>query len=117
MIRPDVRVVQPQQEEIRDAQIDSWEAEQLMRKYGYSVQQNQPPPAEQRGLTFEEMIAQEDARLRAEREKARQMANAPRPHTFDGRGGYHTETRYGSDEESGYGFQVQITSDMPLPRY
>lgn len=117
MIRPDVRIVQPQQEEIRDAQIDSWEAEQLMRKYGYAGHTQAPVNNDQRGLTFEEMIAQEDARLKAERDRARQMANAPRPVSFDGSNGYHTETRYGSDEDTGYGFKIQVTSDMPLPKY
>ena len=116
MIRPEVRVVQPQQEDVRDAQIDSWEAEQLLRKYGYNTQ-SQPQPNPNQNLTFEEMIAQEDTRMRQERINAQQRANAPRPISFDGSNGYHTETRYGSDEDSGYGFKVQITSDMPLPKY
>lgn len=117
MIRPEVRVVQAQQEEIRDAQIESWEAEQLMRKYGYQTEQPTQQNNTQQGLTFEEMIAQEEARLRQEKLAALQKANAPRPISFDGSGGYHSETRYGSDDDSGYGFKVQITSDMPLPKY
>lgn len=117
MIRPDVRIVQAQQEEIRDAQIDSWEAEQLMRKYGYAAEQQAPVTNDQSALTFEEMIAQEEARIRQEKLEAQRRRNSPRPVTFDGRNGYNSETRYGSDEESGYGFKVQITSDMPLPKY
>jgi len=116
MIRPEVRVVQPQEEEIRPAQIDSWEAEQLLRKYGYNAQP-QPQPNPNQNLTFEEMIAQEDARMRQERMDAQQRANAPRPISFDGSNGYHTETRYGSDEDSGYGFKIQVTSDMHIPKY
>lgn len=117
MIRPEVRVVQPQQEDIRDAQIDSWEAEQLLRKYGYQCEQTPQQNNSQKGLTFEEMIAHEEARIRQETLAAQQKTNAPRPISFDGSGGYHSETRYGSDEDSGYGFKVQITSDMPLPKY
>ena len=117
MIKPDVRIVEPQQEQIQPAQVDSWEAEQLLRKYGYqaTVPEQQPAPVDN-GLTFEEMVAQEDARVRAERTRRAQM-DAHRPATFDGTNGYHTETRYGSDDETGFGFRIQVTSDMPLPRY
>lgn len=119
IMRPEVRIVQSQEVEIKDAHIDSWEAEQLMRKYGYYDQHQQDAQlqTDQSGLTFEEMVAQEEARLRNERMAAQQRANAPRPISFDGARGYDTETRYGSDEESGYGFKIQITSDMPLPKY
>lgn len=117
MNRPDVRVVEPQQEEIRDAQVSSWEAEQLMRKYGYQTDQETQHTNTHDGLTFEEMIAQEEARLRNERLAAQHKAGAPRPISFDGSGGYHSETRYGTDDDSGYGFKIQVTSDMPIPKY
>lgn len=118
MIRPEVRVVQPQEETISPAQIDQWEAEQLLRKYGHVTEiptQSPPPPSQ--GMTFEEMVASEEARKSMERQKALQRQNGVRPISFDGRNDYHSETRYSTDEDSGFGFKVQITSDMPIPKY
>jgi hypothetical protein len=120
MQRPEVRLVQNQQVETNEnPNIDAWEAEQLLRKYGYQndqsiVQPNTPQKSVEQGLTFEEMIAQEEARLKSE-EMRRKQANGPKPISFDGQNGYYTETRYGSDDDSGYGFKIQITSDMPIP--
>jgi hypothetical protein len=122
MQRPEVRLVQGQQVETNEnPNIDSWEAEQLLRKYGYqdtqySTHQESPTPADS-GLTFEQMIAQEEARIKGEEIRRQQQMNGPKPVSFDGRNGYHTETKYGSDEDSGYGFKIQITSDMPIPKY
>jgi hypothetical protein len=122
-MKPDVRIIQNQQTEINQSpQIDSWEAEQLMRKYGYKNPTNSPtdshnPIETDEGLTFEEMIAREDAKIRNEKLQRTNKPNSQGPVSFDGRGGYYTETRYGSDEDSGYGFKVQVTSDMPITKY
>lgn len=122
MQRPEVRLIQGQQVETNEnPNIDSWEAEQLLRKYGYQNTQystNQEPQASvDNGLTFEQMIAQEEARIKGEEMRRQQQMNGPKPISFDGRNGYHTETKYGSDDDSGYGFKIQITSDMPIPKY
>jgi hypothetical protein len=123
MQRPEVRIVQDQDIQINNnPQIDNWEAEQLMRKYGYqntqySSNQEAPLPSQDNGLTFEQMIAQEEARIRDEKLRRQQQLNGPKPISFDGGNGYHTETKYGSDDDSGYGFKIQITSDMPIPKY
>jgi hypothetical protein len=121
MQRPEVRLIQSQQVETNEnPNIDSWEAEQLLRKYGYQNDQQSvipndlPPTSVDQGLTFEQMIAQEEARLKSE-EIRRKQANGPKPISFDGSSGYYTETKYGSDDDSGYGFKIQITSDMPIP--
>lgn len=122
MQRPEVRLVQDQQVETNDnPNIDSWEAEQLLRKYGYQNTNHSTIPVQQantdQGLTFEEMMAQEDAKRKSEEMRRNQQASGPRPVSFDGRNGYHSETKYGSDDDSGYGFKIQITSDMPIPKY
>jgi len=119
MKRPDVRLIQDQQIENNDSpNIDSWEAEQLLRKYGYSSANSPseriPVPDPNADLTFEEMVALQQSREKAASAKIAQQSG-PKPITFDGKNGYHTETRYGSDEDSGYGFKIQITSDMPIP--
>jgi hypothetical protein len=63
------------------------------------------------------MIAQEEAKIKNEEIRRKQQMNAPKPISFDGNGGYYTETKYGSDDDSGYGFKIQVTSDMPIPKY
>ena len=120
MQRPEVRLIQNQEVETNDnPNIDNWEAEQLLRKYGYQNQQfsthETPNKPVDDGLTFDQMIAREEARKREEDAKKLQMTNGPKPISFDGNGGYYAETKYGSDSDSGYGFKIQITSDMPIP--
>jgi hypothetical protein len=123
MQRPEVRIVQDQDIQTNsNPQIDNWEAEQLMRKYGYqntqySSNQEVSTTSQDNGLTFEQMIAQEEARIRDEKMRRQQQLNGPKPISFDGSNGYHTETKYGSDDDSGFGFKIQITSDMPIPKY
>lgn len=122
MQRPEVRLIQDQQIETNEnPSIDIWEAEQLLRKYGYqdtqySTHQEVQLPVDN-GMTFDQMIAQDEAKKRNEEARKQQMANGQQPISFDGRGGYHSETKYGSDDDSGYGFKIQITSDMPIPKY
>jgi hypothetical protein len=122
MQRPEVRLIQGQQVETNEnPNIDSWEAEQLLRKYGYqnnhySTNQEFQTPADN-GLTFDQMIEQEEAKKRNDEMRRQQQMNGPKPISFDGGNGYHTETKYGSDDDSGYGFKIQITSDMPIPKY
>jgi hypothetical protein len=121
MNRPEVRIIQSQ-EEISSNPVDSWEAEQILRKYGYeNTNYSNIPPQQQttpsNNLTFEEMIALEEQRINSERLVKQHKLNGPKPITFDDRNGYHTETKYGSDDDSGYGFKINIVSDMPIPKY
>jgi len=122
MQRPEVRLIQDQQVETNENpnNIDNWEAEQLLRKYGYQNTQystHQELPTIDDGLTFDQMIAQEEVKKKNEEMRRLQETNGPKPISFDGRNGYHTETKYGSDDDSGYGFKIQVTSDMPIPKY
>ena len=121
MQRPQVTLIEPQSEETKPANIPSWEAEQLLRKYGhqpeqFTTRQDYPnPPAP--GLTFEEMIAQQEAEERNNQMRRQQQMTGPKPKTFDGGRGYDSEVRYTSDDDSGFGFKIEITTDMQLPRY
>ena len=119
MNRPEVKIIQPQ-EEIKSTPIEGWEAEQILRKYGYQNSNYSTGPSEQNNtnnLTFEEMVAQEEMRLNTERSNMLHRVNGPKPMTFDGGNGYHSQTKYGSDDDSGYGFKINIVSDMPIPKY
>jgi hypothetical protein len=121
MERPQVRIIQSQEENTQPANIDSWEAEQLLRKYGHQPQQfsttQQSQPTQQPGLSFEEMVAQNEAKLKEEEMRRQQRMYGPKPTTFDGRNGYDSEVKYTSDDDTGFGFKIEITSDMKIPRY
>lgn len=122
MQRPEVRIVQDQQIENTPADISGWEAEQLLRKYGYndqsfSTRETQPIQSEQPGLTFDEMIRQEEERLRFEEQRRLSQIYGPKPSTFDSNRGYDSEVKYSSDDDTGFSFKVQIVSDMNIPKY
>jgi len=119
MNRPEVRIIS-QQEETNTREVSGWEAEQLLRKYGQDQSFSTRPTiqqTEQPGLSFEEMIAQEEAKLKQEQLRRHQQMMGPKPVTFNGQNGYDSEVRYGSDDESGFGFKIEITTDMNLPKY
>lgn len=113
MNKPEVRIVQDQQEEIRPADISQNEAEMLLAKYGYVSQpQSYHQPAQDNGLTFEEMVRQEELKNQQRLQEQMKKLNAPKPYTFGGN--YDSDTIYGTDD--GFTFKVNIVSDMPLPK-
>ena len=120
-MKPIVRIIQSQEENTQPANIDSWEAEQLLRKYGHQPQQfsthQEPQKPVDNGLTFEQMVAQEESRLKEEEMRRQHRMHGPRPTTFDGRNGYDSEVKYTSDDDTGFGFKIEITTDMKIPRY
>ncbi len=120
MNRPEVRIIQNQEETTQPANIDSWEAEQLLRKYGHQPQQfstreEQPVENPDMNLTFEEMVAKHEAKLREEEERKRARMYGPKPTTFGG--DYDAEVKYGTDEDTGFNFKIEITTDMKIPKY
>lgn len=124
MNRPEVRIIQNQEENTAPANIDNWEAEQLLRKYGYKSEQSSSIENQEHvqqpsdnGLTFEQMVAQHEAKLREEEERKRAKMYGPKPTTFDGNKGYDSEVKYNTDEDTGFSFKVEITTDMKIPKY
>lgn len=118
MNKPQVRQIQAQQVE-SEREITGEEAQELLRKYGYNKEfttREESKPVT-KGLTFEEMVAQEEAKRKREEELKRQKMYGPKPITFDGRNGYDSKTTYGSDEDTGLGFKIEISTDMKLPKY
>jgi len=117
MNRPEVRIVQDQQEEIKPADISQNEADMLLAKYGYGSQPQsyqEPHFDPTRDLSYEEMCRLEDQKLRQQLHEQMMKANGPKPYTFGGN--YDSDTTYGTDGDSGYTFKVNIVSDMPLPK-
>ena len=119
MERPQSRIIDQQHVE-SEREITGWEAEQILRKYGQEPQHySSIPELEQSkpSLTFEEMIAQEEAKRKDEMLRNQQRRNGPNPITFDGKNGYDSEIKYSQDEDTGFGFKIEISSDMKIPKY
>lgn len=124
MERPQIRLIEDQKVEINSVEVSGYEAEQLLRKYGYTEQTystfTQPATdntVSDSGLTFEEMIAKEEEKIKAQQQIKKSQQEGPRPTTFDSSRGYDSQVKYDTDEESGFSFKVQIVSDMPIPKY
>jgi hypothetical protein len=109
--KPKVTFVQSQQVE-SEREITGYEAEEILRKYGYSERGTTRVEQSKKALTFEEMIAQQEAEKMAKIQKQ----NGHKPITFNGKD-YDTEVKYGSDDDLGFGFRIEITTDMKLPKY
>lgn len=115
MERPQAIIIDRQQVE-SEREVTGWEAEQILRKYGHTqqyssipdIQQPESPP-----LTFEELLAQEEAKDL----KRQQRLNSPNPITFSGKKGYDSEIKYSTDEDTGFGFKIEVSSDMKIPKY
>jgi len=120
MERPQARVIDAQHVET-EREVTGWEAEQILRKYGHQPQQYSsiPEPESPREipLTFEEMIAQEESKRKEEYLRQQQIKNGPKPMTFNGNKGYDSEVKYSQDDDTGFGFKIEISSDMKLPKY
>lgn len=120
MEKPQVKIIEPQRLE-SEREITGYEAEELLKKYGYSEQYSSIPNRTSKekklDLTFEQMIELEEKRLKEEKEKKYQKQRTNKPISFNGQNGYDTKVTYKTDEELGFSFKIQISSDMKLPKY
>ena len=74
MNKPEVKIIQNQEEVVNDSNLDNWEVEQLLRKYGYNSEPNTQytnhvEPNQQNNLTFEELVLQNEAKIREEEKR------------------------------------------------
>lgn len=112
--KPEVRVIEYQQESSQPTQATTAEANALLAKYGWSqpqvqnVEQTQSP---NHGMTFEEMIREEEMRKISQRKP-----QTPNPYSFDrSRVAYHnSEFRDLGIDGHNVGVQVQIVTDMKM---
>ena len=111
--KPEVRIIQDQQEEIKPADISQNERDMLLAKYGFKSP-TYTEPQQDNGLTFEEMCNREEQRLSDERLRKYQQIMGPKPVTFGGN--YYSNEQYGSEPDSGFTFKVSVVSDIPIPK-
>jgi hypothetical protein len=118
MYRAQIRQVEGQRVE-SEREVTGHEAEELLRKYGYTQDFREPEtqPIQRKALTFEEMVKQEEEKRAAEELRKQKKLNGPKPKTFDGTNGYDSEVKWGSDDDLGFGFKIEISTDMKLPKY
>jgi len=103
MDKPEVKIIQNQEETVNDTNLDNWEVEQLLRKYGYNNTEpiiNQP----QNNLTFDELVLQNESKIKEE-EKRRLMSN---------KSNFYSTTINQTDEDTGFSFKIEIVSDMKI---
>lgn len=107
--KPQVREVESYRVE-SEREITGYEAEELLRKYGYNQSSCTSTIKEKPNtkMTFDELIELENSKQKQKKDQ--------KPATFKS-DGYYSETKYGTDPESGYGFKIEIRSDMKIPRY
>src|SRR5574343_49040 len=118
MERPQIRVVKSQETESKEVSVDSYEAQQLLWKYGHSIKEpeiNQVEPTQDNGMTFEEMVKIEQKKRELESIKKMKKDYGPKPITFSD-SNYSSDVKYGQDDESGINFRIEITTDMKLPK-
>jgi len=110
-MRPEVRIIDPQSEEIKPMEIPTSETEALLAKYGYSKSpqvSHNPIKNPHEEETFEEMVKREE-------EKKLRQAN-PSPKSFNS-DGYTSDVKWGSDSETGLNFKIEVVTNMKLPKY
>lgn len=114
-MRAEIRIIQDQEIEIKEAEISQTEKEMLLAKYGFGNAQiaQEESPKNTSNLTFEEMCDAEESRLNAEKQERIRKLYGPKPITFDN-SNYYSNENYGTDD--GITFKVSIVSDMPLPK-
>ena len=116
--RPEVRIIEPQQEQSTPADVTGSEAAYLLAKYGYQPRgvSSQPTYNPDADLTFEEMISKQERELNDERIRQQQRMYGPKAVTFDSRNIGYSNSEYRDLDIDGqnFGIQVQIVSDMPI---
>jgi hypothetical protein len=105
--KPQVREVESSRVE-SEREITGYEAEELLRKYGYSQSSSTIKEKPSTKMTFDELIKLEEDKKKQKYEQ--------KPKTFNSNG-YYSETKYSTEPDSGYGFKIEIKSDMKIPRY
>ena len=119
MQKPEVRIIEPQQEETRVVDASQSERDYLLAKYGYKsnnfqeVQNTNSVDPLQR-MTFDEFAELNERNQRERENMERQKRNIPRAYTFDNVNYY--ESKYSDLDLDGhsFGIKVQVVSDMPI---
>lgn len=117
--RPEVRIIEPQQEISQPAEVSNSEAAALLAKYGFSQNQidvspNQPNCDPTSNMTVQEFFELQQREIEAERVRKQRLMYGPKAATFDSNNIKYSETNYKTIDDTNFGIQIQIVSDMPI---
>lgn len=119
MDRPQIRQIESQRVE-SEREITGSEAEEILRRYGQQTQYSTRPIIQNNSnndLTFEQMIEEEERKKKEGESIIKSKMYGPKPTTFSDQKGYESEVKYGKDDDLGFGFKIEIVTDMNLPKY
>ena len=123
MIRPEVRVIQHQEEWTNsNMSINQSDVDSLLAKYGFKKEFiNDPVPKNDihqndNQLTIEEMYQRQLFDIEQRRQKEHQRRFGPKPITFDERNVNYSNREWKDLEIEGQnlGIQIQIVSNIPI---
>lgn len=118
--KPEVRLIEPQQEQTTPTEVTSSEAAALLAKYGYKhpeynapIQTNNNP---YNNLTADELFAIQQREIEEIRQREIQRRYGPKAATFDSNNIRYSNSEYRDLDVDGhnFGIQVQVVSDMPI---
>jgi len=117
MERPQVTIIENQTEVVQNISVSRSEEIALLSKYGFKPQQDNFYPnsnSNSNNLTFEQMIELEESKV-SERSTPKPKINS---YSIDnGNIRYHSSGYRTIDEDSNFGVEVQVVSDMNIPKY
>lgn len=111
--KPEIRIIQDQQVEATTQEVSSYEASDLLAKYGYTSKQTYHSDPKKSSQTVEDFYNQHDREIELQRQKELQKRFGPKAYTFDNNNINYSSSDYRSLED-GIGIQVQVVSDMPI---
>lgn len=104
MNKPEVRVIEYQNEQEITSDVSSYEANNLLAKYGYGNTTNHYAP--ENSMTIDEFARMQD-------EMNIKKKDGPIAYTFNSRNINYSDTSYKSIDDN-IGIQVTIVTDMPI---
>jgi hypothetical protein len=118
--RPEVRLIEPQQEQTTQTEVTSSEAAALLAKYGFNAPgyntPNQVNNDPNQNLTAEEFFNIQQREIEEIRQRELQRRFGPKANTFDSNNIRYSNSEYRDLDIDGqnFGIQVQVVSDMPI---
>ena len=119
--RPEVRLIEPQQEQTTPVEVSGSEAAALLAKYGYKTPEfNNPMPSPQvqqdGNMTADEFFMAQQREIEARKQREYQRMYGPKAVTFDSNHINYSNSEYRDLDIDGhnFGIQVQVVSDMPI---
>jgi hypothetical protein len=118
--KPEVRLIEPQQEQTTSTEVTSSEAAALLAKYGYRNPEynapTQPVNDPNQNLTADEFFAIQQREFEDQRQRELQRMYGPKASTFDSNNIRYSNSEYRDLDVDGqnFGIQVQVVSDMPI---